>query len=56
MCGRYEPFYEPNDAVYHIYDGCTEGEKIHSSSRREGTGDKTLCQYCLQMDVEERTH
>lgn len=56
MCGRYEPFYEPESTVYHIYDGCAEGEKIHSASRKEGTGNKVLCQSCLQMDVEGRTH
>ena len=41
---------EEDKAVYHIYEDCSEGEKILPENREDGDppADRTLCEVCAE--------
>jgi len=53
---KVSPFHsnKPGILVYHNNDKCTEGNNIEPENRVDGTGGKTLCKRCEELNKEEK--
>jgi hypothetical protein len=43
------PYHSVDQAVYHIFSQCTEGNNIEPDKLRSGTGGKRLCKNCIAI-------
>lgn len=54
MSPRVNPIHSVLSPVHHNNSLCTERNNIESKYRREGTGNKPLCQHCAKLNREGR--
>jgi hypothetical protein len=47
------PWNSIKQSVYHDNTDCTEGNNIETENYREGTGEKSLCLHCKELDEKE---
>ena len=48
-------YHSKNSSVYHKYKRCTVGNNIEKDNLKSGTGGKTLCQTCKEIEAGTRS-
>jgi len=54
MAKQCSPYHSVDSDVYHIYSDCTKGNDIEKDKKRQGTGNKRLCQVCNDIKSGKR--